>query len=216
MAQFLKRQIGRVDFLLCSMFQRSAQTAAILAPVLGVSTIVDSAAFDPDGTAQKAWQEIKFIVGDAEEVLVVTHHPLTDDLLSKLCGVHVDETHMKHGTIAHVHGGSLAWMVNPALIARDEEDAVVEAALNTAEALLTREAKGEHYYEEEEQKRWVLGDGGLSGNCEACIENSEEGWIAVEDTWPNADDVPAHPHCSCSIENKTRRVRHSYFDDEDE
>jgi len=74
------------------------------------------------------------------------------------------------------------------------------------------EAKGEYYYELEPYKRWVLGDGGRAGNCDLCVENADEGWIPEESTWPNADDVPCHPNCTCEVERKERRVRYSYFD----
>jgi phosphohistidine phosphatase SixA len=235
MAQFLVRQIGRVDFVLSSMFARSMQTAKIMAPALGCESVIDTSTLDPDGTPEKAWEEIKFIVGDADEVLVITHHPLTDLLLALLCGAKTgsgEETHMRHGAIAHVHDSRLCWLVRPDLIARDEEtEQVLEAAIEVARAIESLqkggqtseesdpatldEAKGQYYYEEEEYKRWVLGDGGVSGNCELCVENSEDGWIPIEASFANSDDAPAHQNCTCTVETKMRRVRYSYLDDED-
>lgn len=68
---------------------------------------------------------------------------------------------------------------------------------------------GEYTYDEVEQKRWVLGDGGASGeNCEDCEEAADMGWIDMDDVFPNdMDDAPMHPNCDCSVEQKTRRVR---------
>ena len=74
------------------------------------------------------------------------------------------------------------------------------------------EAKGEYYYDVENVKRWVLGDGGQSGNCETCIENAELGWIPDDDTFLDVeggdiDGPPAHPNDTCDIEYKEKRVR---------
>ena len=74
------------------------------------------------------------------------------------------------------------------------------------------EAKGEYTYDYENVKRWVLGPGGVSGNCEICVENSEMDWIADDDTFLDSDEgdidgPPAHPHCECSLEYKEKRVR---------
>jgi hypothetical protein len=75
------------------------------------------------------------------------------------------------------------------------------------------EAQGDYTYDEEEVKRWVLGDGGASGeNCEVCQENADMGWIGMDETFLDTeggdiDDVPCHPNCDCTVEQKTRRVR---------
>lgn len=83
-------------------------------------------------------------------------------------------------------------------------------ATNALAALL--EAAGPYYYEEIEVKRWVLGGGGKSGeNCEICEENAARGWIDMDDVFDSVfgdtDDAPAHPHCSCGVEFKTKRKR---------
>ena len=106
----------------------------------------------------------------------------------------------------HVHGAP--WALN----SRE----VIEATHALAVLL---EATGEYYYETEEVKRWVLGDGGKSGNCEGCEGNADMGWISDEDPftegWVDLDGPPLHEHCDCELEYKTRRYR-VYVDDEDE
>ncbi len=86
---------------------------------------------------------------------------------------------------------------------------VIDAALQLAELF---EAKGEYYYEEQEMKRWILGDGGRSGNCDVCVDNADMGWIDMDDVFVDSsgdpiDEAPAHPNCTCGTEFKTRRKR---------
>jgi len=86
---------------------------------------------------------------------------------------------------------------------------VVEAINELAELL---EAKGEYYYDYENVKRWVLGAGGRSGNCETCIENADQEWIPDDDVFIDSsgdpiDGPPAHPNCTCELEYKEKRVR---------
>ena len=74
------------------------------------------------------------------------------------------------------------------------------------------EAPGEYTYDEVEMKRWVLDDGGQSGNCETCEENEDMGWIDMDETFLDTDggdidESPAHINCECSVEQKTKRVR---------
>ena len=73
------------------------------------------------------------------------------------------------------------------------------------------EKAGEYYYDTENVKRWVLGDGGRSGNCETCVENADLGWIPDDDVFlgvfGDIDEPPAHPNCDCSVEYKEKRVR---------
>lgn len=74
------------------------------------------------------------------------------------------------------------------------------------------EAAGEYYYDTENVKRWVLGPGGRSGNCETCIENADMGWIPDDDTFLDSsggdiDGPEAHPNCTCTVEYKEKRVR---------
>ena len=117
----------------------------------------------------------------------------------------------------------LHWMVTPKLINRlqkDDETAVIEAAASLCTALLESmdieihldEKGSSYYYEEVEQKRWVLGDGGASGNCDLCEDNADRGWVDMDDVFDGADgdidDAPAHPNCTCPpCEQRTKRVR---------
>jgi len=85
---------------------------------------------------------------------------------------------------------------------------VIEAAHVLAGLL---EATGEYYYEEIEVKRWILGDGGKSGNCEICEDNEARGWVDMDDVYEGVfgeiDEPPAHPNCDCVVEFKTKRRR---------
>ncbi len=71
--------------------------------------------------------------------------------------------------------------------------------------------EAEYYYEEIEEKRWVLGSGGTAGNCEYCDGNEEMGWIGDDEVFDSYDgDIdgpPAHPNCDCELEYRTRRQR---------
>lgn len=74
------------------------------------------------------------------------------------------------------------------------------------------EAAGEYYYEEVNVKRWVLGSGGRSGNCETCVENADMGWIPDDDVFlasdgGDLDGPPAHPNCDCTLEYSEKRKR---------
>jgi hypothetical protein len=74
------------------------------------------------------------------------------------------------------------------------------------------EARGEYYYDTENVKRWVLGDGGKAGNCDLCNDNADEGWIGDDDMFldvegNNIDGPPGHPNCTCTLEYKEKRVR---------
>jgi len=99
--------------------------------------------------------------------------------------------------------------LHPGLLTREAID-LLEAAHALRELLL--EARGKYYYEMVGVKRWILGDGGKSGNCEYCEDNEALGWIdqdAVFDSpFGEIDDSPAHPHCDCYVEygEKRRRV----------
>ena len=70
------------------------------------------------------------------------------------------------------------------------------AALNELADLI--EARGEYYYDEVEEKRWNLGDGGRAGNCDECEEAADEGWVDMDYTYDmfdqDVDGPPGHPH----------------------
>jgi phosphohistidine phosphatase len=143
MGQFLVRQIGRVDVVLTSYFARAQGTAAPIAELLGCSSIIDTPALQPETAPKDAWKEIKFLSDGCEDVLVVSHHPLVNELLKLLTGCDSEKFH--HGAIAHIgDDGKLHWFVPPAVVERDEDD-VLEAAAGVVEALeaYLQEAKGD-------------------------------------------------------------------------
>lgn len=48
-----------------------------------------------------------------------------------------------------------------------------------------------------QEKQWV------GGTCDACMENSDAGWIDVDDEFPSGDDEPpAHDNCACDMETR--------------
>lgn len=71
------------------------------------------------------------------------------------------------------------------------------------------EARGEYTYEEIEEKRWILGSSG--NTCDDCEEAADRGWVDMDDGYDGpmgiVDEPPMHPHCDCTIENRTRRKR---------
>ena len=83
--------------------------------------------------------------------------------------------------------------------------------VNRLAALL--EKTGEYTYEDITVKRWILGPGGLSGNCEGCDENAEAGEIEESEFFPAygsdgpVDEPPLHPNCMCSVEYRDTRRR---------
>lgn len=266
--QFLHRVVGHIDLILTSYFKRSTQTAAIVAKAIGCETISETAALTPDWDEDDALKEIEFLAGDSTDVLVVSHHPLINDLAHRLCGVSTAEDQFKHGHLMHIDNatGLLHWFVGPKLVERDEkEKKVIEAALGVVVALeaprskrkvevsafATIQPSGEPadpvdvsegddlYLAKTEQpgagtvsrditgalvamaaaavkagetasidaqmyeKRWVLGDGGVSGNCQDCEDNADDGWIPADEEFSaGADEPPMHPNCDCSIETR--------------
>lgn len=90
---------------------------------------------------------------------------------------------------------------------------LLEAIEELAELLERGNRKGSYYYEDVVVKRWVLGSGGRSGNCESCVENADAGWIEEDDVFPAdgqfgyVDEPPLHSSCTCGIEWKDTRRR---------
>lgn len=207
MATFMVRQIGRVDLTIASWMKRAQQTAVPMAAALGCPTIENVSTLDPDGDPVMALEDIELLAGlhGAESILVIGHHPLVNNLLQNLCGVKADEIHFRHSMIAHIDldAKQLHWFIGPTQVERDEEG-VINEALKLTESLLEDmgfrldEKKGDqgtYYYDTEGVKRWVLGGGGNSGNCDLCEENADAGWIPEDDEFPNADAPPQHPNC---------------------
>ncbi len=86
---------------------------------------------------------------------------------------------------------------------------LIESA-NDLAALLEKKARA-YVYQTANEKRWMLGSGGRSGNCEWCVDASDMGWVPDEDVYPgpmgDEDGPPGHPHCSCELEYRERRYR---------
>ena len=227
MADFMVRQIGRVDLVLSSWFRRARDTADPMAAALGNAPREDLSTLDPDGKVADAWSDIQNLaeIHNAKDVLIVSHHPLVNDLLYYLAGAKTSDVSYTHAAIAALvtdDAGTdvLAWMAGPPQVERDDE-AVIEAAIQVADSLLEslgmrleekkgggeRNKQGSYYYDTQGMKRWVLGDGGQSGNCELCEENADAGWIPEDDEYPNTDEPPQHFNCTCTEETKDKRVR---------
>lgn len=116
----------------------------------------------------------------------------------------MDMPGMRHGMEAHT-AGSAPSLASASVALLD----LIDAAEDLTEIL--REARGEYTYEEIEEKRLVLGPGGKSGNCEYCVDASEEGWVDDGDVFEgpmgDEDGPPLHPFCECTLEYRTRRQR---------
>ncbi len=92
--------------------------------------------------------------------------------------------------------------------------ATLPAIVELAESMevLAALVEAAYTYDTENVKRWVLGDGGRSGNCETCNENADMDWVPDDDTFlsvsgSDIDGPPAHPNCTCELEYKERRFR---------
>lgn len=148
MGRWLARQIGRVDLILTSPFVRAAQTTALMDDALGCGIVVDLSGLTPDAAPELAWQEIRPHVQGAHHVLVVTHHPLMERLISFLCGAIMEEP--GHASIVSVKiddpaprepEGVLRWAVTPDIVECDlAQTEVVEAARALFEAAPTLRA----------------------------------------------------------------------------
>ena len=90
---------------------------------------------------------------------------------------------------------------------------LAEAADRLTELLEKANKAGTYYYEDVTVKRWILGPGGRSGNCDDCIENADAGEIDEDDFFPAegqygpVDEPPLHDHCECSVEYRDTRRR---------
>ena len=187
---------------------------------------------------KKAWKVIQKYartVDDGKLLLVVSHGPLINALAAILLeSGEGDKFHFSHGSIAkfdteqpdnYEYAGRgdnavcMHWMATPKLMKRamKHEPELIEAALRVADAALAaadvhlEEEKGAYYYDEVGVKRWILGDGGKNGNCEACEEAASLGWIDQDDTYDMFDEPvdgpPGHPHDTCDIEFGEKRKR---------
>ena len=65
---------------------------------LGCTTIHETPWLCPDAPAEKAWQDLQRLGKNSDSVLVVTHHPLINELLKRACGD--ADSHFEHAGIA--------------------------------------------------------------------------------------------------------------------
>ena len=94
-------------------------------------------------------------------------------------------------------------------------DLLEAGPINALAELLEKKSNkaGSFYYEDVTVKRWLLGTGGASGNCESCLENSEAGEIEESEPFPAYSqygpvvEPPAHDHCDCTVEYRDTRRR---------
>ncbi len=226
MAAFLKRQIGRVDIVISGAEAAAIETGEVMANSLGsyVATTTLLSKGDPDEPFEHdaVRSELERLWQQSQDVLVITPD---EGLVEEEVGAD-NSIGFPCGSVALFASGELQWLVTPALIESTEE--LIEAARDLAESLPEPETetgrfteagkkifvdeKGEYSYDEVEQKRLILGDGGKSGNCEYCEDAAALGWIDMDDVFegPMGDEdesPPLHPACTCEVEQKTRRVR---------
>jgi len=216
MAKFLKTQTADVGLVMCSDMHRGIDTAEGMAEYLKVD-VLRHPELGPDGKPEKAF---KIILKQAQkmpdkELLVVSHGKLINLLAAWLLeSGEKDKFHFSHGTIALFDtdepknygpyagkGGQPAfmhWMVTAKMVNRLKEKdpaSVVERAKSTPEQI----AKRVHLREAADgsEKSWI------GGTCPVCQENSDAGWIPVDEQFPSGDDEPpAHPNCDCDIETR--------------
>ena len=196
MGKWLSRQDEHPQVVIESNFKRSIQTAKRVADKLDVRRI-RSGFLDPENSPENAWSEIKRLAQaqEAERVLIVSHGPLVEKLFCMLIAAPLpNQIHFAHAAIAHFNTTS-------------------SPTLQEAKAKAKGLGSGAKYtYEDQEVKRLILGEGGQSGiNCEYCQEAADRGWIDMDDVFEgpdgDVDDVPLHPNCDCTVEQKTKRVR---------
>jgi phosphohistidine phosphatase len=229
MGMWLQAYIGRVDTVISSTALAAIETADAIAPALGCDLKTTTTLLDPDPEGPdtvKSWDDVERLAGAAEDVLIIADNPLIGALAyylatgietfgspvfliasSEVIAVYVDDA-----GAAGIRWIATRAMAEQAHYARD----VDEAARQVAESVGILERKGDgnkgsYTYEEVILKRWILGDGGRSGNCELCVDNSDRGWIDSEDVFDgvfeDVDEPEAHPNCTCTIEYKESRRR---------
>jgi phosphohistidine phosphatase SixA len=114
----------RPSLILTSPYRRAVETAEIARAVLdGKAEIVDSAALQPSADPRDVWEEIR-IHKDENEVLLVSHEPLTSRLTGFLLNAPNLNVDFKKGALLRldvdefgaVPRGVLKWMVTAKLV----------------------------------------------------------------------------------------------------
>jgi hypothetical protein len=195
MAAWLCGHIGHVGVVIYQPDEESLITAKALAKALG-SHIADTA-------LPEQWGEIQRLAQQSTDIAVVTSTPAA---LPEAWGFHIAAT-FEPGAIAMLtSGGTVCWLVTPAIVLKDK--VVIESArklvnmfapLPVSESQKAKRSKKlrEAADSGDTEKSWV------GGTCDVCQENADAGWIDMDDTFPSGDDEPpAHPHCDCDIETR--------------
>lgn len=229
MADFLKAQTNNITLIMHSEFTRGKDTAEELGKLLDVDTM-QTPILGPNEDPGPAWKVINRQLNKlegSEELLVVSHGPLINSLMSLLLDSNEgDKFHFSHASIAHLDTQTpldaedpgpqpcfLHWFVTAKLVNRLMEDnrkAIIEvkrvaaAALRVVAASVdvaagqTRSARLQEAVDDgDEEKQWV------GGTCEVCMENADAGWIDIDEDFPSGDDEPpAHPNCACELETR--------------
>lgn len=136
MGKFLARQVGSVPRVMSSKFLRARQTLDVIAEEIPLGGYVSTPMLDPDAKARDVATGY-LLAGNNEDVLVITHHPLTNELLELLTGGKSNEVAFGHGYIVKIRDARICWMVGPDLVAREDEH-VIDAAYALADAALMR------------------------------------------------------------------------------
>ena len=128
MADFMVRQIGRVDIVISSDYIRAKETADIMAKALG-SYVATTKQLEPDCKPKDAWDEVKRLAQASSDVLVVSHHPLIGHMIDYLADNSGIGHEFGHGSIACIvpDPPAMHWMV-------DREIATRQAQFEAAEA----------------------------------------------------------------------------------
>ena len=129
MADFLVRQIGRVDIVISSPFARAKETADIMAKALG-SYVATTKELEPDAKPKDAWAEVKRLAQASEDVLVVSHHPLIGHMVDYLADNTGIGHEFQHGSIACVvpDPPAMRWLVDREIAHRQNQIDAAEAA----------------------------------------------------------------------------------------
>jgi phosphohistidine phosphatase len=106
--------------ILTSPYVRARQTAVIAKEVLKVDgELIETKALVPASSTAKAWEEVRAVAHDVEQIMLVGHNPLLGDLLCALIGAPAYGVDLKKGALAlvEVEGlsasprGTLIWLL---------------------------------------------------------------------------------------------------------
>lgn len=182
MGKWLSRQTEKPEILVQSSFHRSKSTAKRVNKQLDIP-LISSPALDPDSSPEATWAALRKIAANnnAKSVIAISHGPLVEKLLAMLTGTpSCSQFHFAHGAIAHFDTQAPL-----------KERPKVTDEQKSKRSVKLREAKSGT------EKSWV------GGTCPVCQENSDAGFIDIDDQFPSGDDEPpAHPNCGCELETR--------------